>query len=82
MRAGRTGRGDVAEPGAKSWWPTSCASWERRTARTTIATTPRRWRGSCVWDPRLLFPITHLPAAQQSDLAVVRVRAQLVKVRT
>jgi transposase len=33
-------------------------------------------------DPRLLFPIVHRPAAQQSDLAVVRVRAQLVKVRT
>ena len=33
-------------------------------------------------DPGLLFPITHRPAAAQSDLAVIRVRAQWVKVRT
>jgi transposase len=33
-------------------------------------------------DPRLLFPIEHRGEAQQQDLAVIRVRAQLVKART
>lgn len=33
-------------------------------------------------DPQLLFPITHRSERQQQDLAVVRVRAQLVKART
>jgi transposase len=33
-------------------------------------------------DPRLLFPIQHRPEQSQQDLAVVRVRAQLVKIRT
>jgi transposase len=33
-------------------------------------------------DPRLLFPIQHRPERSQQDLAVVRVRAQLVKTRT
>lgn len=33
-------------------------------------------------DPRLLHPIRHRSAEQQQDLAVVRVRAQLVKART
>jgi transposase len=33
-------------------------------------------------DPRLLYPIRHRSAEQQQDLAVVRVRAQLVKTRT
>lgn len=33
-------------------------------------------------DPRLLFPLRHRGQAEQEDLAVVRVRAQLVKSRT
>jgi transposase len=33
-------------------------------------------------DPRLLFPIQHRPEQSQQDLAVIRVRAQLVKTRT
>jgi len=33
-------------------------------------------------DPRLLFPLQHRPEAQQQDLAVIRVRAQLIKART
>lgn len=33
-------------------------------------------------DPQLLFPIAHRGEAQQQDLAVIRIRAQLVKTRT
>jgi transposase len=33
-------------------------------------------------DPQLLFPFEHRGEAQQQDLAVIRVRAQLVKART
>ncbi len=33
-------------------------------------------------DPKLLFPITHRSEEKQQDLAAIRVRAQLVKVRT
>lgn len=33
-------------------------------------------------DARLLFPLQHRPEAEQQDLAVIRVRAQLVKART
>ena len=33
-------------------------------------------------DPRLLFPLQHRPESQQQDLAVIRVRAQLIKART
>ena len=33
-------------------------------------------------DPRLLFPIRHRGEQQQQDMAVIRVRAQLIKART